>query len=457
MSLSVQTINPATEEILQEFKFQSDQEIEECVAAGAEAFEHWRKVPVATRLECVRVFAEGLRAGRQELGELMTNEMGKPIKDSLAEIDKCIASSLYLRENWPQWLKAKEYDIGNGYGVRYAPMGPLIGIMPWNFPLWQVVRFAVPALMAGNSILLKHAPNTWGSAEYMAEIFRQAFPDGVYQNLRVDVPVVDRLIADPRIRGVSLTGSRRAGMSVGRAAGGHLKKCVLELGGSDAYVVLDDADVALSAEVCAKSRLLNAGQSCVSAKRFIVTKKNIGEFTELMTANMAAVEGGNPLDTGTLMGPLARRDLRDQLHEQVERSLRGGAKAALGAELPSGKGYFYPSSVLTGVKPGVAAFDEELFGPVAAIVEARDESEAFKLANRSNYGLGGAIFSRDVERARELAHHELETGMIAINDFVRSDASAPFGGVKDSGLGRELGREGSFEFMEVKTIFVKPG
>lgn len=455
MNTKVQTINPATEEVLQEFSFQSDQEIEENLVASREAFEHWRKVQLTTRLECVRVFAEGLKAARQELGELMSKEMGKPIKDSLAEVDKCALSSMYLRENWPQWLKAKEYDVGNGYGVRYAPMGPLVGIMPWNFPLWQVVRFAVPALIAGNSILLKHAPNTWGSAEYMAEIFRQAFPDGLYQNIRVDVPVVAKLIKDPRIRGVSLTGSRRAGMEVGKLAGENLKKCVLELGGSDAYVVLDDADVELSAQVCAQSRLLNAGQSCVSAKRFIVTQKNISEFTERLTANLSKVKAGNPLDSNTAMGPLARKDLREQLHEQVQRSLKGGAKAALGADRPSGEGYFYPPSVLTGVKPGQAAFDEELFGPVAAVIEARDESEAFRLANKSNYGLGGAIFSRDVEKAKSLAHHEFDTGMIAINDFVRSDASAPFGGVKDSGLGREFGREGSFEFMEVKTIFSK--
>lgn len=455
MNARVQTINPASENVLQEFSFQSDQETEENIQASREAFERWRRVPLATRLDCIRVFAKGLRSARQELGELMSNEMGKPIKDSLAEIDKSASSSLFLREHWPEWLKAKEYDIGNGYGVRYAPMGPLLGIMPWNFPLWQVVRFAVPALIGGNSILIKHAPNTWGSAEYMAEIFRQAFPDSVYQNLRVDVPVIGQLIKDSRVRGVSLTGSRRAGVEVGRHAGENLKKCVLELGGSDAYVVLDDADVAMSAQVCAQSRLLNAGQSCVSAKRFIVTKKNVSEFTHCLTENLMRVKGGDPLDMSTVMGPMARKDLRLQLHEQVQRSVKSGAKIVLGAELPSGKGFYYPASVLANVKPGQAAFDEELFGPVAAIIEARDEFEAMQLANRSNYGLGGAIFSKDVERARELAHHEFDTGMIAINDFVRSDVSAPFGGVKDSGLGRELGREGSFEFMEVKTIFSK--
>lgn len=449
----VTTINPATEEVLSRFEFQNSDEIEKVLEGATEAFEHWRKVDLKTRGECVRTFAESLKNARVTLAEMISREMGKPIKEALAEVDKCTASSLVLREKYPEWLSLKEHDAGGGYFVRYAPMGPLLGVMPWNFPLWQVVRFAVPALLGGNTILLKHAPNTWGSAEFIAELFRQAFPDSVYQNLRIDVPVIEKLIADRRVRGVSLTGSRRAGSEVGRSAGMHLKKCVLELGGNDAYVVLDDADVEKAAALCAKSRMINGGQSCVAAKRFIVTKKNIKEFTEAMIAQLKIIQPGDPLSPVTTLGPMARKDLREELDKQVQASLAKGAKAALGGKRTEGKGFYYPASVLTEVKPGQVAFDEELFGPVAAIIEARDEEQAMKLANRSHYGLGGALFSKDPERAMKLAHQDFDTGMIAINDFVRSDTLAPFGGVKDSGLGRELGQEGSFEFMTVKSIF----
>jgi len=442
--MSVTTVNPATEDVLRQFEFQTDNQIEKATSAAVEAFHHWRVVPLNTRLECVRVFAEGLQGGRIALSEIITQEMGKPPREALAEVDKCIAGCHTLRESFPRWKEQLEYRLDNGYSVSFEPLGPLLGIMPWNFPLWQVVRFAVPALLCGNSILLKHAPNTWGTAEFIQDFFRQAFPDGLYQNLQVDVPVVSRLIADRRIRGVSLTGSRRAGQSVAELAGRNLKKCVLELGGSDAYVILDDADLDQAALMCAQGRLLNAGQSCVAAKRFIVTKKNSAEFTQKFTQATQAYHD---------LGPLARKDLRQALHDQVEQSVKLGARKAAGAEIPAGKGYFYPPSVLVDVRPGQPAFDDELFGPVGAVIEALDEKQAIALANRSIYGLGGAIFSRDIERARHLARHEMEAGMVFVNDFVRSDVSAPFGGVKDSGLGRELGREGVFEFTNIKTLF----
>ncbi len=446
--MSVATINPATGQVLRQFEIQSAAELQSAIAESHEAFHHWRKVPLETRLECVRVFAEGLKGGRISLAELMTAEMGKPIKDSLAEIDKCIASSMTLREAYPRWKKeTEESGQNNGYQVTHEPLGVILGIMPWNFPLWQAVRFAIPTLISGNSILLKHASSTWGSAEFMEELFRAAFPDSLYINLQVDTDVIESIIADPRVRGVSLTGSRRAGKIVGEQAGRHLKKCVLELGGSDAYVVLDDADISLAAEVCAKARLVNGGQSCVAAKRFIVTKKNYAEFCAKMTEQMKAQPP---------IGPMARKDLCEELHQQVEKSIAAGAKVLTGAQMPSTPGFFYPVTVLKDVKPGMPAFDEELFGPVAAIIEASDENEAIKLANQSIYGLGGAIFSRDVEKAKRLAREEMEAGMIAVNDSVRSDASAPFGGVKDSGLGRELGRLGSFEFTNIKSVYVKP-
>ncbi len=444
---TVSTINPATEETLREYTYEDDEAIEAALATGHEAFQHWRLVPMATRLECVRVFAEGLKAAKMTLAELMSAEMGKTLADSQSEIDKCIKSCLYLRENYPKWKAEHEHSEANGFSVTFEPMGLLFGIMPWNFPLWQVVRFAVPALLGGNAIVLKHAAMTFGSAEFMADIFRQAFPDGLYQNLLIGHDESARIIADRRVRGISLTGSRKAGVTVGKLAGEHLKKCVLELGGSDAYVILDDADLDLAAKMCAAGRLVNAGQSCVAAKRFIVTKKNSEAFTTKLAAEMKAAP--KP-------APMARKDLREELHKQVLDSVKQGARLVLGGEIPEGKGFYYPASVLAGVKPGMPAFDDELFGPVAAVIEALDEKQAIALANRSIYGLGGAIFSRDVKRAQELARIEMDCGMVCINDFVKSDASAPFGGVKDSGLGRELGREGCFEFTVVKSVFTPP-
>lgn len=453
--MSVKLINPATGELIGEMQMQSDVEVESAIGGSTEAFGHWRKTGLDVRLQCVRDFAEAVHGSRVELAEAMTREMGKTLKESLAESDKCAASCKTLADEFPRWLEHAEYKTSAGHSVTRQPLGPLLGIMPWNFPLWQVVRFAVPAILCGNSILLKHAPNTWGSAEFIEGLFRRAFPDQLYINLRVGVETAGKVIADMRVRGVSLTGSRAAGMSVGAQAGAALKKCVLELGGSDAYVVLDDADVEQAAAVCAQSRLLNAGQSCVSAKRFIVTKKNVSVFTESMREKLAAQKFGDPTLSGTDFGPMARQDLRAQLHGQVERSVKSGARLTLGGTIPDTKGFFYPASLLAGVEPGQAAFDEELFGPVAAVITAKDEADAFRLANRSRYGLGGAVFSRDVERAKALATSEMEAGMVFINDFVKSDTLFPFGGVKDSGLGRELGHDGCLEFTNIKTVYAK--
>nr|HMN67297.1 aldehyde dehydrogenase family protein [Bdellovibrionales bacterium] len=404
-------------------------------------------------LEALGQFADRLHQTKAELAKLMTAEMGKAIKESDAEIDKCVASVRALIEHFPHWRAEIEHKTGNGYEVTREPLGVIVGIMPWNFPLWEGVRFAAPTLLCGNAILLKHSTNTWGSAEFIDRIFNETLPAGAFRHLRVDHDVIGDLIADQRVRGVSLTGSRRAGVSVGERAGKHLKKCVLELGGSDAYVVLDDADVAQAATVSARSRVINAGQSCVSAKRFIVTRKNHSQFLEAFVAEMKKFKLGDPADPATDMGPLARRDLRDELDRQVQASVKAGAKVALSGGPQDGPGNFYAASVLGDVRPGQKAFDEELFGPAAAVIEAKDETDAFRLANLSRYGLGGAVFSKDVERAHSLARLEFDTGMIAINDFVRSDVLAPFGGVRDSGLGRELGRDGCFEFTNIKSIF----
>ncbi|NJL23904.1 MAG: aldehyde dehydrogenase family protein [Calothrix sp. SM1_5_4] len=454
--MSVQLVNPADESVLGVYEFDSDAEVEAALDQGEEAFHHWRRLGLETRLDCVRTFERALSSARLSLAERITLEMGKVHKESLAEVDKSISACAALRENFPAWKSDREYTLPSGHSVTHSPLGIVLGIMPWNFPVWQVVRFAIPALLCGNAILLKHAPNTWGVAEFLADLFRQAFPFAVYRNLKVDVSVVSGLLADDRVRGVSLTGSTRAGRSVAELAGRHLKKCVLELGGNDAYVILDDADLDMAAEVCVSSRLLNAGQSCVAAKRFIVTAKNKDRFVDLMRERLAMVRFGHPADPGSRIGPLARKDLREALHDQVRRSLASGAELLLGGEIPHDRpGFYYPPSLLAEVRPGQAAFDEELFGPVAAVIEAVDEADAIRLANRSVYGLGGAIFSRDVERARHLAEAEFDAGMVFINDLVRSEASVPFGGTKDSGLGRELGREGVLEFTNIKLIYAR--
>lgn len=449
---AVRLVNPATEGVLREMEPLTEAEVETALAESVEAFRAWRPLSLESRLECLRDFEGALHAAREILAAAITAEMGKTLKEAHAEVDKCVESLAALRTNFTAWKATHEYRLESGHEVLLRPLGPLLGIMPWNFPVWQVIRFAAPAILNGNTVLLKHAPNTWGVAEFVGELFRQAFPYGVYQNLNVDVPLVEKLIADPRLRGVSLTGSRRAGESVGALAGRSLKKCVLELGGSDAYVLLDDADLELAARTCAAGRLVNAGQSCVAAKRFIVTKKNAAAFTELFRAELAKAKWGDPTSGQTQIGPLARKDLRDQLAEQVQQSVRQGARVALGGAIPAQTGYYYPPTLLIDVRPGQVAFDDELFGPVAALIEARDENEAIALANRSRYGLGGGIFSRDVERARRIAADEFEAGMVFVNEHVKSGALVPFGGIKDSGLGRELGREGAFEFTNVKLL-----
>lgn len=450
----VKTINPATGEVLKEYPFQGGDFLEKAVSRSAAAHREWSRSTLTVRIGCVQRFEKALREERDGLARLMTLEMGKPLKQSLSEIDKCIVSCQILRENYPGWLKGHQYSTQAGHSVHCVSLGPVLGIMPWNFPLWQVVRFAIPALLGGNTILLKHAPNTWGSAEKIENIFSSAFPENVFINLQIDVPLIEKMIADPRVRGVSLTGSTRAGRSVGELCGRHLKKFVLELGGSDAYVVFEDADVDRAAEMCTEARLVNGGQSCVAAKRFIVHRRLVERFSEKMIALMSKKKTGDPMLPDTDVGPMARLDLRDQLAKQVADSIQAGAKKVLGGEIPEGPGFYYKPTVLTQVLPGQQAFDEEMFGPVAAVIEAASDREALKLANQSSYGLGGAIFTKDPERAKTIAIDEFEAGMVFVNDTVKSDALVPFGGIKDSGMGRELGREGSFEFINTKLVMV---
>lgn len=452
--MKTQSLNPFSGKVIKEYIYWSDGEIGQALERADRAFSGWRKTALTERLENVARLADVLEARKSEYAALITDEMGKTVKEAKAEIEKCASSCLYLSEQMKEWLKPEKVGAPSGHWeIVFEPMGVLVGIMPWNFPFWQVLRFAVPAVSVGNTVLLKHASNVFGCSGAIHQAFEEAgFPPAVFQHAPLSSEQVMKVIPDARVRGVSLTGSTAAGRSVGEVAGKNLKKVVLELGGSDPYLVLDDADLNLAVEKCVTSRLLNAGQSCVSAKRFIVTQTNANAFTEAFVEKMKHKICGDPKDEKVDFGPLARVDLRNQLHQQVESAVKSGARIACGGKIPDQPGAFYPATVLTNVDAQNTAFREETFGPVAAIIEARDEDTAIQLANQSAYGLGSAVFSTNLERARDIARHRLDAGMSFVNDFVRSDARISFGGVKGSGVGRELGRHGVIEFANIKTV-----
>ena len=362
----------------------------------------------------------------------------------------------YYADNAEEFLSDQPIETGEGKTfVSFRPLGVIFAIMPWNFPFWQVLRFAVPAIMAGNAALLKHSPNVPGSALEIEKLFREAgFPEGLFRSLLIDVPMTETIISDPRVRLVTLTGSVRAGRSVAETAGRWLKKTVLELGGSDPYVVLADADLNAAVSTCVTSRLINSGQSCIAAKRFIVVDEIAEDFERLLVNQMKSKSVGDPLDRVTDVGPMAREDLRDQLHGQVERSVQAGAHLLLGGTLPERPGFYYPPTVLSGVRKGMAAYDEELFGPVASIIRVADEAEAIETANDSDYGLGGAVFTSNRHRGEEIASKQIDSGNVFVNGFVKSDPRVPFGGVKNSGYGRELSWFGIREYVNIKTVWV---
>lgn len=398
-----------------------------------------------------------LRARREELARTMALEMGKPLAQGVSEAEKCAWVCEFYAERGADFLadETVEMEAARSF-VSYRPLGVILAVMPWNFPLWQVFRAAAPALMAGNAMLLKHASNVQLCAAAIESVWREAgLPEGLVANLPIVSELAGELIEHRLVRAVTLTGSVAAGRAVAERAGRALKKTVLELGGSDPYVVLADADVAAAAETCARSRLINSGQSCIAAKRFIVAEAVAEEFEDRLVERMRGETMGDPLAEGVTVGPQARGDLRDELHEQVERSLAAGAWLLLGGEVPEGPGAFYPPTVLGGVRPGMAAFDEETFGPVAAVIRARDDEEALVLANESRFGLGAAVFTRDVERGTRIARDRLEAGACFVNALVKSDPRLPFGGIKESGYGRELGLWGIREFVNVKTVWVE--
>ncbi|MGF1509225.1 MAG: NAD-dependent succinate-semialdehyde dehydrogenase [Myxococcota bacterium] len=453
---TVQSTNPFDGSVVETYTVMTDGDIAKTIESSHRAFQSWRLSPWSERASLMRQAAKVLRDHSDEYARLMALEMGKPIKGGRAEVEKCAFVCDFYAENAETFLADEpvKTEATKSY-THYAPIGVVLAVMPWNFPLWQVFRFAAPALMAGNAGVLKHASNVFGSALVIEDVFRKAgFPEHLFRALLASSGQVAAVIENPRIRAVTLTGSTPAGRAVASKAGEMLKKTVLELGGSDPYVVLDDADLELAAETCAASRLINSGQSCIAAKRFIVTERNHAEFVERFVARISARKMGDPLDAATDVGPQARADLRDELHNQVERTLKAGAQVALGGHKPEGPGAFYPPTVLVGVERGMAAYHEELFGPVATVIQVKDEAEAIQVANDSVFGLGAAVFGRDVARAERIAAEELDAGCCFVNSFVKSDPRLAFGGVKESGYGRELGPFGIREFVNIKTVSV---
>jgi succinate-semialdehyde dehydrogenase / glutarate-semialdehyde dehydrogenase len=452
----ITTTNPATGQPLAHYPLMTTAEMRKAIGAADRAFQRWRRTPFLERAERLRALAAILRERGGMLAELMAGEMGKPVTAGRAEIEKCAWVCEYYAEHGEAFLADEviETDASRSY-TTCQPLGVVLAVMPWNFPFWQVFRFAAPTVMAGNAAALKHASNVPGCALAIQELFRDAgFPDDLFVTLLVDNSQVKAAIRHAKVRAVTLTGSTAAGQAVAREAGARLKKTVLELGGSDPYLILEDADLDLAAEACATSRLINTGQSCIAAKRFIVVDAVRQAFEERLTARMAAARMGDPLDPATEVGPLARADLRDELHDQVERSLAKGARLLLGGEVPDGPGAFYPPTVLTDVAKGMPAYVEELFGPVAAIIPVRNERAAIRVANDSVFGLGAAVFTHDLKRGERIARSEVEAGSCFVNSFVRSDPRLPFGGIKESGYGRELGRAGIREFINLKTVYL---
>lgn len=454
--MTITTINPATEEILAEYPEMSASQIEEILRDTDAAFDEWRRVALTDRAGHLRALAAQLREREEEYAELMSREMGKPLAAGAGEVRKCALVCDYYAENAAEFLADTviESDASHSF-VTYQPLGVVLAIMPWNFPFWQVMRFAAPTITAGNTAILKHAPNVTGCALALEELFRAAgYPHNVFRALVVDVPAMDSVIRDERIKAVTLTGSNRAGEAVASAAGASIKKTVLELGGSDPALILADADVVAAAAACSTSRLQNTGQSCIAAKRLIVVDDVLEEFEAGLLEQMSQAVVGDPADPSTTMGPLARGDLRDNLHRQVTESLANGARKVLGGELPDPPGFFYPATILADVGPGMPAYEEELFGPVVSIIPVADEAEAIRVANDTIYGLSASVYTRDVKRGQHIAAELLDAGACFVNSYPKSDPRLPFGGIKQSGYGRELSPFGIREFVNVKTVWV---
>jgi succinate-semialdehyde dehydrogenase/glutarate-semialdehyde dehydrogenase len=455
--MTLMAINPATGDTINTYEEMTPTAVAEVITHAHQTWCDWQQTTFAERAHMMQRAAHILRENAQEYAVLMAQEMGKPIRDGRAEAEKCAWVCDYYAEQAEMFLQPEiiPTDASKSF-VTFQPLGVILAVMPWNFPFWQVFRFAAPALMAGNTGVLKHASNVPGCALAIEAVFRQAgFPEHAFRTLLIGSRQVDAVITHPLVRAVTLTGSTPAGKAVASKAGEMLKKTVLELGGSDAYVVLEDADLDATVATCVASRLINAGQSCIAAKRFVVVESIRQRFEDAFVAQMRQAKVGDPMEEHTQVGPLARHDLRDDLHQQVQESLAKGAKCLLGGEIPEDRGAYYPPTVLTQVTKGMPAYDDELFGPVAAIIAAPDEKAAIRVANDSVFGLGAAVFTRDVAKGEHIAARELEAGCCFVNAFVKSDPRLPFGGIKESGYGRELSSYGIKEFVNIKTVFVK--
>ncbi len=452
----IETINPATGKKIGSYRLLSEKNISEKSEKGNEAFKKWRAFSFGERKSKMKAAANHLREEQEKLALLMACEMGKPLAQGRSEIEKCAWVCDYFAQESERFLAPEEIhtDASKSY-VSFEPLGLVLAIMPWNFPFWQVFRAAAPALMAGNGIVLKHASNVSGCALAIEKIFFKAgFPDAIFQTFLIKTEQVASVIENANIKAVTLTGGTSAGRAVAAKAGECLKKTVLELGGSDPYLILEDADIEQAASTCAASRLINAGQSCIAAKRFIVVKSVQKSFEKMLVRKMMSQKMGDPTDEEVTVGPLARHDLRDGLHELVKESIAKGAKLLCGGKIPDSPGAFYPPTVLTNVKKGMPAYEEETFGPVASIIIVKDDQEAVRTANDSIFGLGAAVFTKDRKHGEQIAQ-ELEAGSCFVNAFVKSDPRLPFGGIKKSGYGRELASFGIREFVNIKTIYIK--
>jgi len=452
----IRSVNPATGEQVAEYPIHDEAAVDGFITTAHRRFADWRRRSFGERGEVlVRVAAE-LEKREDELARLMAVEMGKPVTGGIAEVRKCAWVCRHYAEHAESYLADQPIDADRTRSyVHHEPIGVVLGVMPWNFPLWQVYRYTAPALMAGNVTVLKHASNVTGCALAIEEMFAAAgLPDGVFTTLVVPSSRVAGILEHPLVRAATLTGSGPAGAAVAAKAGSLLKKTVLELGGSDPYLILEDADLESAAASCAQSRLLNSGQSCICAKRFLVVDAVHDRFVDLFAAQMAAAVMGDPLDPATEVGPLARVDLRDDLHGQVAATIEAGAGVRMGGEVPDGPGAFYPPTILTGVKPGMPAYHEELFGPAAAVIRVADAEEAIAVANDTVFGLGAAVFTADVARGERIAAERLEAGACFVNGMVASDPRLPFGGIKESGFGRELADLGIKEFVNAKTVVI---
>jgi succinate-semialdehyde dehydrogenase/glutarate-semialdehyde dehydrogenase len=455
---SFQTVDPSTGQPGRLYQGHTGEEALAIAGEAHQAFLGWRRTAFKERARLMHEAAAVLRRRQDELASLMTDEMGKPVTQGLAEVEKCAVACEYYAEHTERYLTREPVDMdGPKAFVTFNPLGPVLAVMPWNFPLWQVFRFAAPHLMAGNAGVLKHASNVPGSALAIESIFREAgFPENLFRTVLVPGRSVEPLIDSPHIAAVTLTGSVAAGRKVAEAAGRNLKKSVLELGGADAYIVLEDVDVKAAAKVAAAARMVNGGQSCIAGKRFIVVKGVRKAFEEAFVGAMAEYAMGDPRRPETKLGPLQSIAARDEIHDQVRRSVEHGARVLLGGEVPDRPGAWYPATVLTDVKPGQPAHDEEVFGPVAAIIEAEGEADAIRIANASEFGLGSGVLTSDLARGERIAAEDLEAGMSFVNQNVRSDVRLPFGGVKNSGNGREVARYGLLEFVNIKSVLVHP-